>query len=79
MITIWSKDGCSKCDQAKAFIEAYHVPVEVKKLGKDFTMDELLEKAPEAKEFPQIFDDDTYIGSLKDLANYGMIEHSKNA
>lgn len=77
MITVWSKDGCPKCEQAKAFIEAYHVPVEVKKLDHDFTMGELLERAPGAKEFPQIFDGETHVGSLKDLANYDIVGHSK--
>lgn len=73
MIEIWSKPACPQCEQAAAFINAYHVPVTVKELGTDFTMEELQERAPDAKSFPQIFDDGKLIGSLDDLVRRGII------
>lgn len=73
MIEIWSKPACPACDQAKAFIEAYHVPFIVKELNEDFTMEELKARAPDAKSFPQIFDGENLVGSLNDLVRRGII------
>jgi glutaredoxin len=66
-IEIYSKDQCPYCDmavrKAQAMIqETSEHTYSVKKLGVDFTREELLEKFPDAKTFPQITVDGVSIG-----------------
>ena len=62
MITIYGKPRCTFCDAAKRLCESKGLEYEYKMLDADFTMEDLIEKVPTAKTFPQIWIDDKHIG-----------------
>ena len=74
-IEIYSKPDCPYCDRA-VFIaqqiiqETTHIKYEKKMLDEDFTFEELLEKSPNAKTFPQIFVDGELVGGLMNLKRW---------
>lgn len=71
MITIYSKDNCTFCEQAKALCEAKGLEYKMLKLEVDYTKEELVEKCPvPVRSVPQIFADDTYVGGFTDLKAY---------
>jgi glycerol-3-phosphate cytidylyltransferase len=59
IIQIYSKPACTYCDQAEKIAEqiVQAMPANYEKLmlDVDFSMDELIEKVPNAKTFPQVF------------------------
>ena len=55
MYTIYSKQNCSYCLQAKQLLEMEQLPFEYKQLGTHYNLDELMTLSPDAKSFPQIF------------------------
>lgn len=65
--TVWSKDDCAFCDQAKALLEAKGIEYEVRNISQDWTREQLLEAVPTARSVPQIFLDDEYVGGFNDL------------
>ena len=67
MITIYGKPRCPFCDRAKALCEQKGLDYEYKMLDADYTAEELFEKDPNAKTFPQIFINDEPIGGYTDL------------
>lgn len=70
MIEIYGKDACPFCVQAKQLCEMKGVDYVYKNLGQDFTRDELLEKFPQARTFPQITTNNYYIGGYTELKEY---------
>jgi len=52
-VTIFSKDNCPQCVEAELALKELDCEVEVLKLEKDFTPDELYELFPTARSFPQ--------------------------
>lgn len=52
--TVYSKDNCQFCQQSVRLLEKSGLPFEQLKLNEDFTREELLEKFPDARTFPQI-------------------------
>tara|TARA_B100000287_G_C20633704_1_gene780833 strand:+ start:104 stop:397 length:294 start_codon:yes stop_codon:yes gene_type:complete len=67
MITIYGKPRCPFCDRAKALCEQKGLDYEYKMLDADYTAEELFEKVPNAKTFPQIFVDEKSIGGYTEL------------
>lgn len=67
MYTVYTKDNCTYCDQAKALLASKGVPYDVKKLGEDITRDELLALIPSARTMPQILKDGQLIGGFTEL------------
>ena len=70
MYTIYSKPNCSFCAQAKQLLEMQQLPFEYKQLGTHYSLDELMTLAPNAKSFPQIFEDGVLVGGFSDLVEY---------
>ena len=70
MITIYGKPRCTYCDAAKRLCEQQGLDFEYKMLDADYTADELFEKVPNARTFPQIFVDDKSIGGYTDLVEH---------
>ena len=70
-IEIFSKDFCPACDKAihkaQAMIQETTNTVEVFKLGRDFTREELMEQFPTARTFPQIIFMGEKIGGYNEL------------
>ena len=62
MITIYGKPRCPFCDRAKALCEQKGLDYTYKMLDADFTAEELFEKVPNARTFPQIWIDEKHVG-----------------
>lgn len=67
MYTVYTKDNCTFCDQAKALLSAKGLPYESIKLGEGISRDELLAKIPTARTMPQIMKDGALIGGFQEL------------
>lgn len=69
--TIWSKDMCPYCEQAKALLTAKGIEYDEKKIAPgSYTKEQLLESVPTARTVPQIFLGDLYIGGFDKLKEY---------
>ena len=67
---VWSKDNCPYCEQAKALLNSKGYGIEVRKIGSEWTKEQLLEAVPTARSVPQIFLDGTYVGGYNELRKY---------
>lgn len=71
---VYGKDNCSFCNKAKALLEKLNAQFDYLTLGKDYTREELLELAPDAKTVPQIWFDVNgelfHIGGYTELENH---------
>jgi glutaredoxin 3 len=68
--TVWSKNACPFCVQAKALLESRGIEFEERNVNKDWTREQLLEAVPTARTLPQIFLDDNYIGGFTELRKH---------
>jgi glutaredoxin 3 len=68
--TVWSKDHCPFCDQAKALLTQQGIEFEERKIGHGYTKEQLLEAVPTARTVPQIFLDDKLIGGFTELRSH---------
>lgn len=68
MITVYGRDNCPHCVQAKYLLEEGEYPFEYRNVVSDIeAFADLREKAPEARSVPQIFIGDEHIGGFMDL------------
>ena len=67
MFTLYTKDNCTYCDQAKSLLQQKGLPFQTLKLGADITREELLAKIPTARTMPQILKDGQVIGGYTEL------------
>ena len=67
MIEIYGKPRCPFCDRAKALCEQKGLDYTYLMLDADFTAEEMFERAPNARTFPQIFIDGESIGGFTEL------------
>ena len=67
---VWSKPQCTFCDQAKSLLTLKGIVYEERKIGEDYTKEQLLEAVPTARAVPQIFIDDIHIGGFQELKKY---------
>jgi len=67
---VWSRDACPFCDQAKALLTQRGIVYEERKIGADYTREQLLEAVPTARTVPQIFLDDAHIGGFTELKQH---------
>jgi|TARA_B110000503_G_C6953734_1_gene332092 glutaredoxin len=70
MIEIYGKLGCSYCERSKALCETRNLKFTYYQLDADFTRDELFERFPTAKTFPQIRIASNVIGGYNELVKY---------
>ena len=70
MITVYSKDACTKCSQAVMLLKMKGVEHEVLKLGVDYDYDKAVELSNGQKEFPLIYVDGKHLGDLEKLKEY---------
>lgn len=66
-VTIYTKDNCSFCTNAKALMNAKGITYLEQKLGEDFTREYILDYFPAAKTFPIIIVDGMNIGGYTQL------------
>jgi len=64
---VWTKDACPYCVQAKALLEQQGIEYEEKRIGVDYTREQLLEAVPTARTVPQIFLDGELVGGFTEL------------
>lgn len=67
---VWSKYGCSFCDQAKDLLTLKGIEFEERKIGDGWTKEELLDAVPTARTLPQIFIEDNLVGGFNNLQKY---------
>lgn len=67
MIEIYGTEHCPFCDMAKVLCTQKQKEYAYFQLGKDFTKEELIEKFPTARTFPQIIIDGEKIGGYDNL------------
>lgn len=74
IIEIFGKDFCPYCDKAvhvaQSYIQETDHTYEYKKLGRDFTREELFENFPGARTFPQIRIDGEAIGGYDNFVSW---------
>lgn len=69
-VTVYSKQHCPSCVKAKALLEKMNIEFEAKMLDEDFTREDLMEVAPTARTFPQVFINGNNIGGYEQLLTY---------
>ena len=67
-VEIYSKDNCGFCDMAIRLAETKNLDATVKKLGVDFSREELLEQFPSARSFPIVIVDGVNIGGFTEFS-----------
>jgi glutaredoxin len=65
--TVWSKNNCTFCQQAKSLLLIKGADFEVKMLDQDYDMMEFAKRFPSARTFPAIEVDGDYIGGFEQL------------
>lgn len=66
--TVWSKDQCTFCEQAKSLLKMKGIEFEERNISKGtWSREQLLEAVPSARAVPQIFLDNEYIGGFTEL------------
>lgn len=73
MITIYGKDNCKFCDAAIQICKMKSMSYTYLKLDEDYTKQELVEKFPSAKTFPQITMNGDHVGGFQELKKQLMI------
>jgi glutaredoxin len=68
--TVWSKNACPFCDQAKNLLKSRGIEFEERNVSTDWTKEQLLEAVPTARTLPQIFLDDNYVGGFTELRQH---------
>jgi len=67
-VEIWGKENCGYCTAAKSLAESKGINYVYKKMGTDFTRDEVFEQFPNARTFPQIKVNDEPIGGYNEFS-----------
>ena len=70
IVEIYGKPMCPYCDKAKMLCEMRKLEYKYFMLNEDFTKEELLEKFPTARTFPQIKIDGEAIGGYDKLHDW---------
>ena len=69
-IIVWSKDNCPFCTKAMNKLNSLHLTYEIRKIGDDWSREQLLEAVPTARSVPQIVINGTPIGGYDALLRY---------
>jgi len=75
---VWSKNQCPYCDQAKALLKQKGIEFEERKIGEEYTREDLLESVPTARTVPQIFLGEQLIGGFQELRKHLMESGTSN-
>ena len=67
MIEIWSKPQCVFCDKAVQLCQMKELEFKKYMIDVDYTREDLMDKFPNARTFPQITMDNVYIGGYTEL------------
>lgn len=64
---MWSKANCHYCNQARALLRAHNIEFEERKIGEEWSKNQLLAEVPNARTVPQIFIDGKLVGGFTEL------------
>ena len=67
MIEIWSKPQCVFCDKAVQLCQIKELEFKKYMIDVDYSREDLMDKFPNARTFPQITMDNVYIGGYTEL------------
>ena len=67
MIEIWSKPQCVFCDKAVQLCQMKELEFKKYMIDIDYSREDLIDKFPNARTFPQITMDNVYIGGYTEL------------
>ena len=67
MIEIWSKPQCIFCDKAVQLCQMKELEFKKYMIDVDYSREDLIDKFPNARTFPQITMDNVYIGGYTEL------------
>ena len=67
MIEIWSKPQCVFCDKAVQLCQMKELEFKKYMIDVDYSREDLMDKFPNARTFPQITMDNVYIGGYTEL------------
>ena len=70
MIEIWSKPQCIFCDKAVQLCQMKELEFKKYMIDVDYSREDLMEKFPNARTFPQITMDNVYIGGYTELETH---------
>ena len=76
-VEIYTKDDCAYCQMAKTALASKNIGFNEKKLYRDFTREQIMEKFPAAKSFPIIILDGFFVGGYNQLMEY--LEEQSNS
>ena len=68
--TVWSKDNCPYCDQAKSLLKMKGIEYEERNINQGWDREDLFAAVPGARSVPQIFLDDRLIGGFTELKKH---------
>lgn len=68
--TVWSKDNCPFCVEAKKILINKGYEVDERIIGFNATKEDLIKVVPHARSVPQIFIEDQYIGDCNQLKEH---------
>ena len=71
-VVVYTKDNCVWCVRAKELLKNLNIPYEEKKLGTDYTKDDLIALLGRENNItvPQVLTDGKLIGGFDDLSQY---------
>jgi len=75
---VWSKINCPYCVSAVALLKQKGYDIEERKVGVEFTKEQLLEAVPTARTVPQIFLDGEYVGGYDNLVKHFEVKDATN-
>ena len=67
MIEIWSKPQCVFCDKAVQLCQMKELEFKKYMIDVDYSREDLMDKFPNARTFPQITMDNIYVGGYTEL------------
>jgi len=70
LIEIWGKRGCHYCNMAQSLSKQEGLEYIYYQLDDDYAREQLLEKFPDAKTFPQIVVDGNHIGGYMEYRTF---------
>lgn len=69
-VVVWSKENCPFCVKAKDLLSKMGFTFEERVIGDQWTKEELILVAPDAKSVPQIFIDGIHVGGYTNLLKW---------
>lgn len=70
MFTVYTKDGCPQCDNAKQLLTTKRQPFSSVKIGSDITLEAFRQAYPQVRAVPFIVAEDRPIGGMHELTKH---------